>query len=61
MKRYNLYIPQNQLFYLQKFSKNSLSVSEHIRVAITEYIERKIKSNANVSSSSSLVKGVQNG
>lgn len=61
MQRYNLFIPRNHLLILQKFSKGGLTVSEHIRVAITEYIERKIKTNANVSSSSSLTKGVSNG
>ena len=42
MVRYNLYLSNNQVRALRKFSKDDgVSVSEHIRLAVTEYIDRK--------------------
>lgn len=40
MKRYNLYIPEKQLEFLERVSESSVSVSEHIRLAIDAYIKK---------------------
>jgi hypothetical protein len=40
MKRYNLFISDEQLDFLEKLSKHSVSVSEHIRIAINLYMEQ---------------------
>ncbi len=43
-KRVDLYLTENQINQLKKLSqKNGLSVSEHVRRAIDEYLEKKKK------------------
>jgi GMP synthase PP-ATPase subunit len=53
MDRINLYISEKQLTYLKKLS--DISLSEHIRKAIGEYIER-LESNKVSSSPSKYAK-----
>lgn len=43
MKRFNLYLPEEQIKQLEDLSVNSISVSEHIRLAIDLYIKALIK------------------
>ena len=43
MKRLNLYITIKQYEALRKLAQNGLKVSEHIRRAIDEYLERQDK------------------
>ena len=40
MVRFDMYLTEKQLSELRKASKGILSVSEHIRKAIDEYLER---------------------
>ena len=40
MKRYNLYVTEKQLEFLERIAEESFSVSEHIRIAIDLYIRR---------------------
>jgi len=50
MVRFDMYLTEKQLSELRKASKGSLSVSEHIRKAIDEYLER-IKPSGEISPS----------
>ena len=40
MRRYNLYLPENQLETLEKLSESGITVSEQIRIAIDTYIKK---------------------
>jgi len=51
MIRYNFYLTNNQFRYLKKLSNNNSSVSEYIRIAVNEFIEKKKKEKLNVSTS----------
>ncbi len=51
MIRKNFYLTEKQVTILKEF--NELSISEHIRRAIDEYIKRKLKEKLDVSKSMS--------
>ena len=52
MKRFNVFLSEDQISYLKSLVG---TISEHIRHAVNEYIDRK--KNLNVSSSQSKSKG----
>ena len=51
MIRYNLWITNDQYRFFKKLSKNSNSVSEYMRIAFNEYMDKKKKEQLNVSTS----------
>jgi predicted CopG family antitoxin len=61
MIRYNFYLHNDQFRYLRKISKGNSSVSELIRTAIKEFIEKNKMEELNVSNSISKKGGDNNG
>lgn len=54
MIRHNVHLTSTQLKILAEFTKkDGISVAEHIRKSIDEYIQKKIRENLKVSPSSS--------
>jgi len=51
MVRFNFYLNNDQYRYLKKLSKNKSSVSEYIRIAVNEFIDKREKEKLNVSKS----------
>ena len=51
MIRYGLYLTNNQVRTLRKFSKDGVSVSELIRIAVSNYISKLKVERLNVSKS----------
>jgi len=51
MIKFNLWITNDHYRFFKKISKNSNSISEYMRIAFNEYIEKKKKEELNVSTS----------
>ena len=51
MIRYNLYLTNNQYRFLKSLSKSNSSVSEYIRIAVNEFIDKIKREELNVSAS----------
>lgn len=53
MIHYNLYLTENQVFLLKSLQNNGITVAEHIRRAIDEYLKNRKDDNFDFSISSS--------
>lgn len=51
MIRFDLYLSNDQYRFLKNLSSNSSSISEYIRIAVNDFIEKKKKEELNVSES----------
>jgi hypothetical protein len=60
MERINLYLPFDQVDFLHSLSEGNKLVSQHIRVAIAEYIEKKKMQFVSSSPSKHIKKGGKN-